>query len=340
MCVWSAYTGGKPAAPELWESLRKIEGIWAGFYTGLVTCSEGKLYCGKVLGNTRIWKEKYDLSAFPGTCGLIHSRTNSGGDERWSHPFVGSAGKVAIISQGCSGIFKDRAKAVYEKWGNEMLEAGKTFSSGIFGLPERYPVLADGAQVHSAEVAVNAVEYWYEKLGDPMAAIAKVCSAIKTESADCYIFADRPGIIGFANSNQHMVYCRSREGVHLSITAIGLPDGFGVELPCNCVGLITPTELKLERLGDRYETETFLPRGMLKAALDHIRKNPGCLLAQVTDAALKPLFPAGKLDYHAGCAYRVLETLLAEGLVKLVPEEKTGGAGAPGTIFRIYANER
>jgi len=338
MCVWSAYTGGKPAAPELWESLKKIEGIWAGFYTGLVTCSEGKLYHGKVLGNTRIWKEKYDLSAFPGTCGLIHSRTNSGGDERWSHPFVGSAGKVALISQGCSGIFKDRAKAVFEKWGNEMLEAGKTFSSGIFGLPERYPVLAGGAQVHSAEVAVNAVEYWYEKLGDPMAAISKACSDLNTESATCFIFADRPGIIGFANCNQHMVYCRSREGVHLSITAIGLPDGFGMELPCNCVGLISPTELKLEKLGDRYETETSLPHGLLKLALDYIRNNPGCLLAHVTDAVLKPLLPAEKLNYRAGSAYRVLETLLAERLVKLVPEEKTGGAGAPGTVYRIYAN--
>ena len=339
MCVWSAYTGSRPAAPELWESLKRIEGIWAGFYTGLVTCSEGKLYSGKVLGNTRVWQEKFDLSDFPGTFGLIHSRTNSGGDERWSHPFVGSAGKVALISQGCSGVFKDRSKAVFEKWGNEMLKAGKTFSSGIFGLPERYPVLADGAQVHSAEVGVNAVEYWYEKLGDPVAAIAKVFSDICTEDATCFIFADRPGVIGFANSNQHMVYSRNADGVHLSITSIGLPDGFGVELPFNSVGLITPTELKLERLGDRYETETFLPGGMLKTALAYIRKNPGCSLGNVADFALKPLFPAGKLDCRVAASYRVLETLLAEDLVELRPEEKTGGAGAPGTVYRIFARE-
>ena len=339
MCVWSAYSGSKPAAPELWESLKKIEGIWAGYYTGIVTGSEGKLHMGKVLGNTRVWQEKYDLSAFPGTFGLIHSRTNSGGDERWGHPFVGSAGKVALISQGCSGVFKDRAKTVCEKWGNEMLEKGKTFSSGIFGLPERYPVLSDGAQVHSAEVEVNAVEYWYEKLGDPLEAIKKVSSDTNTESATCFIFADRPGVIGFANCNQRMVYQRTCDGVHLSITTIGLPDSFGMELPCNCAGLITPDELKLEKLGDRYETDTILPRGIIEAALTYIRNTPGCCLANVADFALKPIFPADTLNYRVGAAYRVLETLLSENLVKLVPEERTGGAGAPGTVFKIYAGK-
>ena len=335
MCVWSAYTGMKQAAPELWSSLKKIEGIWAGFYTGLVTESEGKFHCGKVLGNTGVWSSKYDLSAFPGTCGLIHSRTNSGGDERWSHPFVGSSGKVALISQGCSGIF--RGREISEKWGNEMLRAGKTFSSGIFGLPPRYPMLSNGAQVHSAEVGVNAVEYWYEKLGDPLAAVKKVFSEINNESATCFIFADRPGVIAFANSNQRMVYQKTREGVYLSITAIGLPDGFGMELPCNSVGLITPTELKMERLADRYETDTFLPKEMLKKSLEYIAANPGCFLANVADFALKPLFPPETLNYRVGAAYRVLETLLMENLVRLEPRETAGSAGMPGTVFGIFA---
>ena len=340
MCVWSAYTGSKPAASELWESLKKIEGIWAGYYTGIVTGSEGKLYMGKVLGNTRVWQEKYDLSAFPGTFGLIHSRTNSGGDRRRSHPYMSCSGKVAVISQGCSGIFPDRYVEVV-KLGNEMLKAGKSFDSALpTPLKPTSPVLADGTCVAPSEIEANAVECWYEKLGDPMAAIAKVFSDTNNESASCIIFADRPGVIGFANSNQRMVYQPTREGVHLSISTIGLPDGFGMELPCNCVGLITPDGLKLEKLGDRYETDTFLPGGMIQAALAYIRNNPGCLLPHVADFALKPLFPAGTLNYRVGAAYRVLETLLAERLVKLVPEEKTGNAGAPGTVFGIYAEER
>ena len=339
MCVWSAYSGSKPAAPELWESLKKIEGIWAGYYTGIVTESEGKLHWGKVLGNTRVWREKYDLSAFPGTCGLIHSRTNSGGDERRSHPYLGSSGKVAIISQGCPGYFSARSAAVAVKWGNEMLAAGKTFPSALPApLKPTSPVLSDGSSVAGAEIGANAVEYWYEKLGDPLAAIKKVFSDINNETASCFIFADRPGVIGFANSNQRMVYQRSCDGVHLSITTIGLPNGFGMELPCNCAGLITPGELKLEKLGDRYETDTFLPKGMIEAALTYIKENPGRSLANVADFALKPLFPPDTLNFRVGASYRVLETLLAENLVKLVPEERTGSAGAPGTVFKIFAN--
>ena len=79
---------------------------------------------------------------------------------------LGSSGKVALISQGCSGIFKGKTPSA--AWGNEMMKKGKVFSSGIWGLPERYPVLSDGSQVHSAEVAVQAVEYWYETLRDPL----------------------------------------------------------------------------------------------------------------------------------------------------------------------------
>ena len=115
MCVWSAYTGKKSAAPFLIDSLGRIEGIWGGFYTGLVTNDNGVLRMGKVIGNLRVWQEKYSAKDFPGFSGLIHSRTNSGGDERWGHPFVGSSGKVAIISQGCGGLFAGESNPKFEK---------------------------------------------------------------------------------------------------------------------------------------------------------------------------------------------------------------------------------
>ena len=338
MCVWSAYTGKKAAAPIIWESLKSIEGLWAGFYTGLVTCHEGKLHMGKVWGNTDVWSGKFDLADFPGTCGLIHSRTNSGGDERWSHPFVGSSGKVAIISQGCSGVFKDRAKPVFEEWGNEMIRQGKKFVSGIFDLPERYPVLSDGGQVHSAEVGAQAVEYYYEKWGDPLKAVRHVFSELTTEAASLFLFADHPGVIGFANSNQHIVYQKTADGVYLSITAAGLPGQMGTELPCNSVGLITPDSITIETLHERYETLMEIPQGTLSAFLEFVRANPGKLLGNVADAALKPLFPANTLNCRVTVAYRCLETLLADGKIRIEKEPYTAG-NAPGTVFRLYAAE-
>ena len=38
MCVWSAYAGRKQAAPIILEALKRTEGYWAGFYTGIATC--------------------------------------------------------------------------------------------------------------------------------------------------------------------------------------------------------------------------------------------------------------------------------------------------------------
>jgi glucosamine 6-phosphate synthetase-like amidotransferase/phosphosugar isomerase protein len=340
MCVWSAYTGRDEAAPIMWESLKKIEGFWAGYYTGIATCCDGKIYSDKVWGNTKAWEEKFSLDKFPGCCGLIHSRTNSGGDERWGHPFVGSSGKVAIISQGCSGVFKERANPVFEAWGDEMFRQGKKFVSGIYDLPKRYPVLSDGGQVHSAEVGAQAVEYYYEKWGDPLKAVKHVFSELTTEAASLFIFADHPGVICFANSNQHIVYQKNHSGVYLSITAAGLPGNCGMELPCNSVGLITPDEIRIERLHDRYETLMEIPEGTLSAAWEFIKANPGKSLANLADAALKPLFVPDTLNYRVGVAYRCLETLLNDGKIRVEKREVITAAGRQGTSFALYAVEK
>ena len=337
MCVWSAYTGKKNAAPILWESLKKIEGFWGGFYTGLATGCKGKIHTGKVLGNMDVWQEKFDLSGFPGTCGLIHSRTNSGGDDRWSHPFSGSSGKVALISQGCNGIFADRANPVLEEWGNQMLANGKKFPSSIYGQPARYPILSDGGQVHCGDVGAQAVEYFYEKWDDPLKAVRHVFSEITIEDATLFIFAGHPGVIAFANANQHLVYRQMEDGMHLSISALGLPGICGTELPCNCVGLITPDSITFERLHPRYETDITLPDGTLSAALTFIRENPGKLLGNMADSALKPLFPADTLNYRVGIAYRSLETLISDGRVRVEKVTEPSLLNTPGTTFRLYA---
>ena len=338
MCVWSAYSGQKNAAPLLWESLKKIEGICSGYYTGLVTQSEGKLHLGKVLGNTKTWEESFKLEDFPGTSGLIHSRTNSGGDKKWGHPFVGSSGKVSVISQGCNGIF--RGKVPFEARGNEMLSKGKVFTSSLWGRPVRYPVLSDGGQVHSAEVVVQCVEYYYEQLGDPLAAIKQVMSELTIEAASCFLFADCPGVIGFSNSNQHMVYQMTGDGVYLSITTLGLPGNFGMELPCNSVGLIAPGEIRIERLHDRYETLADVPGGLVSDALDYVKANPGCLWGDIADQVVKDRFPANTLNYRAGCTYRVLEALVSVGKVGMKNADTIGGEGQQATVFRLYAVEK
>ena len=218
-----------------------------------------------------------------------------------------------------------------------MLEKGKVFSSGIFDLPKRYPVLSDGGQVHSAEVAVQAVEYYYEKLNDPFEAVKQVQQVLTNEAASLFLFADHPGVIAFSNDNQHLVYQQDNDGTFLSITTLGLPSKNGMELPCNSVGIVTPDSIRIEKLHPRYETDMKMPEKMLSLSLECIKNNPGLLLGNVTDRILKPLLPQDKLCYRAGTAYRVLEQLVNEGLVRMEPVESESSQGTPGTVFKLYA---
>jgi hypothetical protein len=137
-----------------------------------------------------------------------------------------------------------------------------------------------------------------------------------------------------------MVYQSTADGVYLSITTLGLPGNFGMELPCNSVGLITTDSIKIERLHDRYETLADFPAGLAGEALEFIKANPGCLLGNIADKVVKPRFPEGTLNYRAGCAYRLLETLVFEGEVRMENVDTTGGSGQKGTSFRLYAVEK
>lgn len=339
MCVWSAYTGKRRAAEVLWESLRRIEGIWGGFYTGLVTLDQGVFRHEKILGNTRVWHEHWNPADFPGTCGLTHSRTDSGGDSRWSHPFLGSKGKVALVSQGSSGIFRGN-NGEFERIGNMLLQAGRTFASADFSAAHPgYPKLEDGSCVHCSEVSAAAVEYYYEQLRDPVAALRRAFEQLPEEASSIALFSDLPGVIGFVNVNQRLVWQRNPDGLMLSLSTLAFPSAFGSEIPGNSVGVITPDSIRIEPLADRYPVNNTIPEGMCSACLEYVREHPGCHIAHLTDNVLRPHFPQDVLNYRIVAAYRILETLLAEKRVVLRESEVTGKAGQPGRIFLIWPAE-
>ena len=110
-----------------------------------------------------------------------------------------------------------------------------------------------------------------------------------------------------------------------------------MELPCNSVGIVTPDSIRIEKLHPRYETDMTMPEKMLTLSLECIKNNPGLLLGNVTDRVLKPLLPQDKLCYRAGTAYRVLEQLVNERLVRMEPVESESSQGTPGTVFKLYA---
>ncbi len=335
MCLWCAYVAYREAAPLLWDSLKRIEGIWAGYYTGMVTTDGNRLHWKKCAGHTGIWKSRFSLNDLPGTTGLIHSRTASGGDDRRAHPFVGINSEVALVSQGSFGIFP---RDPFIACGNRMLAEGRKCRSAVAD-KTTLPTLSDGTQVCMSDIVVNAVEAEYLKHRDPMAAMLTVCSVLTEESSTIFLFRDRPGFIGFVNANQHLVYDFEEDGVYLSVSRIGLP-GHGVEIPGNSAGYVTADGiLHRQVLGKRYQPiDTRIPGAAVDAFRNYLQQHPGIRLAEICDKAIRPLFPHEMLEYRSVTAYNILEMFYLAGHIRMEAVERenpTTPGNPPGKEFML-----
>lgn len=81
MCNIAGYVGTKRAAPILIDMIKREEGLDGGFYTGIATIHEGKIYYAKLTGDADKLVAMTNAPSLPGTVGIIHSRTQSGGGD-------------------------------------------------------------------------------------------------------------------------------------------------------------------------------------------------------------------------------------------------------------------
>lgn len=334
MCIWAACIGKKSCAPLLVNMLEKIEGIWAGYYTGIVTVDNEKLYYAKCAGCVNEWRKRFRAAELPGNTGLIHSRTNSGGGDNRAHPYIAAHAKVGVVSQGSLRNFA-HLQDKYMEIGNTLAD-DRIFNSSEQECDKWRYRLKDGQTPSLSDIVANAIEQEYEKTGTPIASMRKISSKILEESATMVLFNDRPGEIGFINMNQRVVYNFTEEGAFLAITTLALPGGYGAEIPGNTVGIITIDSIKIEPLIADLVISPFMPRNTCQAVMDYLKEKPGAFLGTICNEAVAPLFPNKGLEYQAVAVYRVLETLLGNGKIRFEAEESRGCIGQPGRIFRYY----
>ena len=334
MCVWSAFVGKKNAAQEVFNIGKSIEGFWSGFYTGIATVDNNGIHSAKCCGYSKLWLEKFNLNDFSGTTGFFHSRTNSGGNEHWGHPFLGTNKKVAIISQGCDGVFSDMTP--WEKLANTLFENNKKFTTQNYNIPvKRYPMLKDNSKVHSAEVIANAVEYFYEASGDALSSIKEFWQQTKEEAVTLFIFDKEPDKIYFINMNQRAALYFTNEGTYAASTALAfdLPLAKYTELPLNSVGFFTSNSLYSENLPEPgYPLFDRIPNDVLINSLRFLNDNPNSSLAQITDSGFGHLFPKEGIKLRAITAYRLIEFLFSQGWVESQNQEVPGPENSTGLI--------
>ncbi len=338
MCVWCAYSGKRQAAEILTECGERIEGLWSGFYTGLVTGDEMGLHCGKVAGWSKFWHEKYRVEDFHGTYGLWHSRTNSGGDYRWAHPFVGNEGIAAMVSQGNSGVFAGHDAdhiAIAEKY----FQDGMRFSSASPTLEWRknYPSLSDGTQIHVSDLVIQLIEQEYVRTGNPLDSIRHAMELIKEEATNIVIFRDRPGVLFFGTTSQHIVAARYKDGVALAITslAFGTPAPRCTELPENSVGYIEPGRLVVEKLSSDFDgIDETIPQGILSAARKFLKDNGPSTVPQLCDGVVRPAMGNGFVP-RSTVTYRCLEALMGNDEITITPDVYTNPEGIVSRAAKI-----
>jgi len=222
MCNVAGYIGSERAAPILLDMMEKQEGFGGGFYTGIATIADGQIHWRKVIGDVATLRRETDADDLPGTVGIIHSRSNGGGDVEWAHPFVDCSGSMAYIANGHHGFFesmKDDSR-VAQKLASE----GHIFRSRTKESIDKHPTLADGTCVHSSEVMCHLIESLMEACGGPLNAMRRAFMACPAEIVGLMVHASTPDCIIVARFNQPLMIGRSERGTYLSTTALAFPD--------------------------------------------------------------------------------------------------------------------
>ena len=330
MCNIAGYIGNKQAAPILVEMLKKQEGFCGGYYTGIITYHEGKLYTAKVIGDVDRLLAETDALNFPGTCGLIHSRSKSGGDVHHAHPFVSQDKNLAMVLNG--GIV--RYAPVYDGEGacKELYELGFKFDTETEPCEELkgHNRLPNGSCVHNSEAVCHFTDYYQKTEGlSTSAALEKAFIRMPQESVALALNAKDGNTVSFANYNMPMCVARTEDEVFLSSMSIAFPEDREYlstqYIPQASSGSITVEETRVHRF------RPALPIGNLTPEIVHegysiimkmLQEEAPCSIGRLNNG-VRGLW--GELiDQRYPLTYSVLQGLKDAGKLEVVKVEREG----------------
>ena len=166
MCNIAGYVGEREAAPILIEMIRRQEGLNGGFFTGISTHDGKRIDCRKTEGDLSALLKSTDAERLSGRMGIMHSRTPSGGNRLWAHPFVTLSDdtvKMSYVANGSIGAFKER-KNSYNEIADRLISEGIDIPCKIDFEGDKYNRLFTGEAVHMSDVMCQLI-YEKKKMG-------------------------------------------------------------------------------------------------------------------------------------------------------------------------------
>lgn len=243
MCNIAGYVGSKQAAPVLLEMLKKQEGFDSGFYTGIATIHEGKIYYAKVVGDTNTLIEKTNAASLPGKTGIAHSRTPGGVDEenKWAHPFTTEKNGDVLIAQvlnGWAGCWTPR-EPEYLALAKQLIDEGYPMKSAIHA-PGKHWSIDGSISVHTSDVFTQLTAKNMDQGADVVSALRESYVRMPEETVTLMLSVTEPNAIAWGRLNFPMFQATAQDGMYLATSPQALPEEVNEHhmLPAASSGLV------------------------------------------------------------------------------------------------------
>ena len=342
MCNISGYVGEKKATPILIEMTRRQEGLDGGFFTGVSTHNGSAIDYRKVKGELATLLAETDVEKLEGNMGIAHSRTPSGGDGSWSHPFVSfKDGKVKMsyVANGALGLF-NAEKERYNKIADRLLEEGFDIPCKLNLPKSHYNRLSSGESVHMSDVMCQLIYRYKQIESDTVSAMTAAFCEMPGIIVGLAIEEESPDRIYFSRINMPMFVGFDESGAYLATSPIGFPESVksytllpplssGVvfkdryevvpykEFPHECVPFDEETvEFTKNLILDIISKEQKSFSGLRVALLEHLPKNAVTQENAIVYVALSRLLESGKIE-------------------KISTRRTVEGDEAPQTVFKL-----
>lgn len=191
MCGIVGYIGKEQAAPILLAGLKKLE--YRGYDSaGLAVRDEatGGIDVVKAKGRLHVLEEKTDGGrSIPGSCGIGHTRWATHGEpsETNAHPHCTDDCSVVLVH---NGIIEN-----YQELREKLLKEGYRFHSET-----------------DTEAAVNLIDFYYKKTGNPLEGIAGAMLRIRGSYAFGILFRDFPDRLYAARKDSPLIVGKGKSG--------------------------------------------------------------------------------------------------------------------------------
>ena len=342
MCNIAGYVGNKNSTPILLEMIKKQEGLNGGFFTGIAVHDGKNLNYRKVQGDLSILLSTTNAESLVGNTGIAHTRTPSGGDKSWAHPFTTERNgevKICYVANGAIGSFSG-TKEEKNKLADSMILDGYDIPCKLNLTADNYHKLSTGEAVHMSDVMCQRIFQYLEKGEKPYNAMAKSFYDLPSEIVGLLLEKNSKDCIYYSRNNKPMFVGFDDSGAYLASSPTAFPDSVKdyTLLPALSSGVIYKDSFKTYPYKEFHKEVAPFDNQTIETAKNIILsllKNETIIVKNIFHALLEVL-PKDLLTDRDAITYIALNELLKEKVILLTNGRiEINGLTAPKTYISL-----